>query len=520
MDASVAAVEMIMKFEGQRLTAYLDPSGMPTIGYGTTIYPTGGRVRLGDTISDNEAREFLAFDCARFSQGLSTSLAGITVNQNQFDALLSLTFNIGLGAFQDSTLLQLLQAKDFEGAAKEFPRWNKATINGVKQVLPGLVTRRAAEQALFQTQPVVAAAADLESASTEIGPPPDPDPVTATVFTEAGVTVVVLSDAAGQPTDILTLPNQSPATMAALAKQYPTVTTSTPAPPGATVPPGERQTFLTGPLKVPPVAKRPALNRKILARGSVDSAKHPGRDIHQLQIRLREIGYYTGPITGRFDSATDAAAKAFQADYFSPAEANGKVGVKTWAKLFPIAKVPPVKAAPVKKAAAKTAAAKTVPSFLRLTKTQDQKGGLRLLRLDYVKNGKAVDSIRVYSGSASHQKFRIGSKSRVGSLEPLPEGRWQIGNIQWRDGKNNYNGKVWNQGLGPAKIALAYSAPGTTARSAIMIHIDWNHRVAPGTAGCLGIQTIADYKTLVRWLRDTNPRHLFVDYKLGTCPKP
>ena len=77
------------------------------------------------------------------------------------------------------------------------------------------------------------------------------------MFTEAGVTIVVLSDAAGEPTDILTLPNQSPATMAALAKQYPIVMTSTPAPPGATVPPGERQTFLTGPLKVPPVAKSP-----------------------------------------------------------------------------------------------------------------------------------------------------------------------------------------------------------------------------------------------------------------------
>ncbi|MBI4939458.1 MAG: glycoside hydrolase family protein [Actinobacteria bacterium] len=532
MEASVVAVDMIMKFEGRRLAAYKDPAGVPTIGYGTTVYPTGGRVRLGDTISAGEAREFIAFDVARFADAVSKAVKGVPLNQNQFDALVSFTYNIGLGAFQDSTMLKKLVAKDATGAAKEFPRWNKATVKGVKQVLPGLVKRRAAERALFARRP--SGPPGPAAAATRIGPSDEPDPVTATVFNDAGATVVVLTDPASSVTDILTLPDRSPASMAVLLRQYPTLRTFAVAPAGAAIPPGERRTFAAGPRKVPPVAKAPALTRAVLARGSADGPKFPGNDVHELQARLKEIGYYTGPITGVFDSSTDDAAKAFQADYFSPAEANGRVGPKTWAKLFPVRKPPAAGAGPVKKAPVKAApgapatpkkpggAAKagTPRSYLRLVKTSEEDNGLRLLKLQFVKNGKTVGSIDVCSGTSRHQKFRKGRDSRVGSLEPLPEGRWRVHDLLWRDGRDNYNGKVWNAGLGPVKIPLDYKGPNSTARSAIQIHIDWNRRVARGTAGCVGVCNIADFKTLVGWLRDTDPRDLFVDWGLGTCPKP
>ena len=100
----------------------------------------------------------------------------------------------------------------------------------------------------------------------------------------------------------------------------------------------------------------------------------------------------------------------------------------------------------------------------------------------------------------------------------MPEGRWRVGDINFRDGKDNYTGKVWNAGLGPVKILLDYKEPDSTARAAIEIHIDWNKKTSPGTAGCVGVRSVADYKTLVGWLRDTDPRDLFVDWGLGSCP--
>lgn len=97
---------------------------------------------------------------------------------------------------------------------------------------------------------------------------------------------------------------------------------------------------------------------------------------------------------------------------------------------------------------------------------------------------------------------------------------WHVNNIAWCDGKDNYTGAVFGSGLGPASIPLDYSGPGTTRRGNIEIHIDWNREGFPGTAGCIGIYSIGDYKTLVSWLRETDPRDLYVDWGLGTCPQP
>jgi lysozyme len=79
--------------------------------------------------------------------------------------------------------------------------------------------------------------------------------------------------------------------------------------------------------------------------------------------------------------------------------------------------------------------------------------------------------------------------------EPLPEGQWSIADIQWKDGKDNYDGLIWKDGMGPAKVPLTFIGPGKTPRNGIETHIDWNRRKSPGTAGCLGLYNIADIRT-------------------------
>jgi hypothetical protein len=158
--------------------------------------------------------------------------------------------------------------------------------------------------------------------------------------------------------------------------------------------------------------------------------------------------------------------------------------------------------------------------YLKLTRTGKKNAtGLELLKLESFKAGASMGSISVVSGAPGAQQFRIGTRSRSGSLEPLPEGRWGVEDVQWQAGKDNYSGN-WGAGLGPVSTPLRYLGPGTTERSAIEIHIDSNARTSPGTAGCIGIANESDYRKFVSWLRDADPRDLYVDYGLGTCPKP
>ncbi|WP_199152960.1 lysozyme [Chromobacterium sp. ASV23] len=148
MQTSSNGIQLIQQFEGLRLTAYQDSVGVWTIGYGHT----GPDVRSGLSISNSQATQLLSQDLQRFEQGVS-NLVKAAINQNQFDALISFSYNLGLGNLQSSTLLRLLNQGDYQGAAGQFPLWDKA---GGK-VLPGLQKRRLAEQALFLT-PVTATA--------------------------------------------------------------------------------------------------------------------------------------------------------------------------------------------------------------------------------------------------------------------------------------------------------------------------------------------------------------------------
>lgn len=120
-------------------------SGSPwTIGIGHTGSVDGKPVSPGMVISQAKSRELLKADAATATRGV-VKLVTVPLNQNQFDALVDFTFNLGEGNLRSSTLLKKLNSKDYAGAADEFPKWNKA--GGI--VLPGLTKRRAAERALF-----------------------------------------------------------------------------------------------------------------------------------------------------------------------------------------------------------------------------------------------------------------------------------------------------------------------------------------------------------------------------------
>jgi lysozyme len=145
MKVSQRGLDLLKSFEGLRLQAYDDGTGTWTIGYGLTFYPdSGSKVIDGDVISQLEAETYFAAAVGDFAADVGR-LVHVSLSQQQFDALVSLAYNIGTGALEKSTLLQKLNAGDYYGAADEFPKWNKA--GGV--TLSGLVKRRAAERTLF-----------------------------------------------------------------------------------------------------------------------------------------------------------------------------------------------------------------------------------------------------------------------------------------------------------------------------------------------------------------------------------
>lgn len=144
MKISQVGIDLISSFEDTKLQAYDDGVGVWTIGIGTTVYPNGVKVKKGDKCTLEQAKEYFAHDLKRFEASVN-KLVEVPLSQNQFDALVSLTYNIGSGNFASSTLLKKLNAKDYQGAADQFLRWNK----GGGKVMKGLVRRREAERALF-----------------------------------------------------------------------------------------------------------------------------------------------------------------------------------------------------------------------------------------------------------------------------------------------------------------------------------------------------------------------------------
>jgi lysozyme len=146
MHCSEIGIELIKHFEGLRLTAYVCIGGKPTIGYGSTYYEDGSRVNLGDEITLQQANELLMNILSQFERDVSKLIHGIPVNQNQFDALVSFAFNIGIESLAQSTLLKKVKSNHNDTSiAVEFGRWVMAS----GQRINGLVIRRRKEAELY-----------------------------------------------------------------------------------------------------------------------------------------------------------------------------------------------------------------------------------------------------------------------------------------------------------------------------------------------------------------------------------
>lgn len=156
-----ATVDLVKKFEGipglaaGDIHPYLDPIGIWTIGWGHAIAIDGRFLRgnadldkvkalYPDGISETQAEGLLQSDLMQAGSGV-LSVVTVALNDNQYGALTSFTLNLGLGNLRSSTLLKLLNARQFTEAANQFPRWSYA--NGLQ--MPGLLARRNAEKSLF-----------------------------------------------------------------------------------------------------------------------------------------------------------------------------------------------------------------------------------------------------------------------------------------------------------------------------------------------------------------------------------
>ena len=143
---SKKGLDLIKKFEGLKLKPYLCSAGVPTIGYGNTLYENGKKVSLKDSvITESRATELLSYSLRNLEQQVD-SFCRDDINQNQFDALVSFAFNLGPYNLKSSTLLKKVNKNPKDPTIRdEFMRWTKA---GGK-VLKGLVERRKVEADLY-----------------------------------------------------------------------------------------------------------------------------------------------------------------------------------------------------------------------------------------------------------------------------------------------------------------------------------------------------------------------------------
>ena len=177
LQLSAAGIEALCGYESCSLTAYRDSGGVWTIGWGHT----GPDVHEGLTWTQDQADAAFVRDTA-WAQAAVRNDVAVPLTQPQFDALVSLVFNIGAGAFARSTLLRKLNAGDYRGAADEFLRWNRD--NG--EVVTGLAVRRAKERAMF-LEPEAAAAASASAPIVESHPTTEIPPMADTVQSVATV---------------------------------------------------------------------------------------------------------------------------------------------------------------------------------------------------------------------------------------------------------------------------------------------------------------------------------------------
>lgn len=144
MQINQKGIDLIKLFEGFRSEAYEDPAGYMTIGYGHKL-KSG---ESAESITEEEATILLMQDL-EIAENAVSRLVNVYLNDNQFSALVSFTYNLGEGALAGSTLLHELNTENYDAVPAEIMRWNKATVDGVKVEMPGLTKRRTAEHNLW-----------------------------------------------------------------------------------------------------------------------------------------------------------------------------------------------------------------------------------------------------------------------------------------------------------------------------------------------------------------------------------
>ncbi|NJR57449.1 MAG: lysozyme [Cyanobacteria bacterium CRU_2_1] len=252
--------------------------------------------------------------------------------------------------------------------------------------------------------------------------------------------------------------------------------------------------------------------QRTLKEGSV------GEDCYILNCSLARLGYLKtgGKQPNSYTTVTKGAVEWLQGD--SDLAVDGKFGSKTKAALSAaIAKADKPLPDPV-----------TGKVYCRLTRTRRvNASGLELLSLDFVSpKGNVVDSISVVSGAPGAQNFRLLADGIPGSLEPIPQSRYYIADIDWAGAKDDYGvaHSHDSNGIGPVFVDLIRTLPirdrerdRKGGRDAFGFHADWNFITeghSPGSAGCVCPTSMKDLQELVRLLRLYDPRDLFVDWGL------
>lgn len=137
--------KLIQGFEGLKLNAYKDSAGIPTIGYGNITYIDGSKVKMGDIITQDNADKLFQYYANKFADQIDAVVTK-PINQNQFNAIVSLSYNIGPEAFKKSTLLKKLNVNPNDPSIKdEFMKW----VNSGGKKIQGLVNRRQKESELY-----------------------------------------------------------------------------------------------------------------------------------------------------------------------------------------------------------------------------------------------------------------------------------------------------------------------------------------------------------------------------------
>lgn len=149
MTPSKNCIDLIKKFEGFRSEAYQDSVGIWTVGYGSTMWPDGKKVQPGQRMTIQEAEAVMTWELTRKGKEILSGLPTTIINQNQYDALLSFAYNLGVGALLKSTLFKKLKVNPNDPSIRtEFMRW----VNAGGKRLTGLVRRREAEANLYFKQ--------------------------------------------------------------------------------------------------------------------------------------------------------------------------------------------------------------------------------------------------------------------------------------------------------------------------------------------------------------------------------